>query len=135
MFKYIKTIGAHCGAPEPEYMPVEASAEILKGSMCEMVDGFLTNAYTTGKSKFLPLESKEVNDGKKFIKCIRILPGMLIEASFLGDFSSIKAGTLTTITTDGNEAFNYCEEGSGQFEVVDTTDCEKTNKITVTIHC
>lgn len=135
MFKYIKTIGAHSAAPEFEYLPVDPSSSIIEGSMCEMVDGFLTNAYTTGKSKFLPVETKTETDGKNFIKCIRILPGMLIEASFLGDFSSIKAGTMTTITSSGIEAYNYCEEGNGQFEVVDTTNCSVTNKITVTIHC
>ncbi len=135
MFRYLKTVGAHCAAPETEYMPVEPSSSIIDGSMCEMVDGFLTNSYTTGKSKFLPLETKTEDDGKKFIKCIRILPGMLIEAHFLGDFSSVKAGDLITITTTDREAYTYCEEGNGQFEVVDTTDCYETNRITVTIHC
>lgn len=135
MFKYLRTIGAHCGAPETENMPVDPEASIDKGSMCEMVGGLLTNAYTVGKSKFIPVENKRTGDGKKFLKCIRILPGMLIEANFIGDFSSVKAGDLVNITTQDDEAYTYCEIGDGQFEVVNTENTYTHNTITVTIHC
>ena len=85
MFKYIKTIGAHSGAPEIEYLPVDSSTRIVKSSLCQIKDGYLVSEYVVGKSTFIPLEGKEEYDGKKKIKCIRILPGMLIECDFYGD--------------------------------------------------
>ncbi len=136
MFNYLKTIGAHCGAPEPECMPVAAFDVFAKGSICEMNAGYLANSYTAGKSKFLVLEDKAAKDGKDALKCVRILPGMLLEADFTGDPSELAAGMLVAPLIGGDGSYIYCEDSdAGTIEVVDASSYEDTGRITVTIHC
>ncbi len=136
MFNYLRTIGAHSGAPEPECMPVAAAAVFCKGCICEMSAGVLANSFTEGKSKFLVLEEKKANDGKRAVKCIRVLPGMIFEADFTGDPTELAAGMLVTPLLGGDDNYIYCEDGEGgTIEVVDASEYESTGRITVTIHC
>ena len=135
MFKYLKTIGAHCGAPEPEYMGVSNNCTITSGSLCEMHSGVLTSKLTQGKSKFITLEDKESGDGNTKIKCMRVLPGMIFAVDFEGEIANIDVGTLVSPTTDSDGYYCYCGEGSGALEVVDTSDYDKMGKIALTIHC
>ena len=134
MFKYLKTVGAHSGAPEIERMPAEASAVIPKFCLCEMDNGYLSHTYTEKKHKFLILEEKKENDGKTHIDCIRLLPGMILECDFIGNTDSIKIGSLINASCEESLCYDHCEDGSGNIEVVDTADLEKRYKLSVTIH-
>lgn len=136
MFNYLKTIGAHSGAPEPEFMPVLAATAIVKGSICEMEAGALTNSFTAGKSKFVALEGKAAKEAKGEIKCIRVLPGMIFDVEFNGDPTELAAGMLVTPLTGSDGCYIYCEDGEGgTIEVVDASSYDSTGMITVTIHC
>jgi hypothetical protein len=44
MFKHFKTIGAHCGAPEPEYIAIGSSTVMPIGSLCEVADAACNGA-------------------------------------------------------------------------------------------
>lgn len=134
MFKHIKTIGAHCGAPEPERMPIGKTASMPEGCLCELQDGNIVSAVTAGKAKFITVESKASDDGRNKIKCIRVLPGMLFRTKFTGDVDSTPAGTLIMASTDTNGFYTQCKEGSGTIEVIDTSEHYTTGNITVTIH-
>ncbi len=134
MFKHIKTIGAHCGAPEPERMPIGKTASMPEGCLCELQAGALTSSVSAGKAKFITVEKKEADDGRNKIKCIRVLPGMLFRTKFTGDIDSTPAGTLIAATTDSDGFYTQCQEGSGTLEVIDTSEYTSTGNITVTIH-
>ena len=135
MFKYVKTIGAHCGAPEPEKMSISNATAVTMGSICEMNSGNISCDYTEGKSKFITLEDKAANDGKTKIKCIRILPGMLFSVEFSGTIANVTVGTLVSPKADSAGFYTSCTEGSGILEVVDKSEYASTGRITVTIHC
>ncbi len=135
MFKYLKTIGAHTCAPEPEHLRIKTSTVINVGALCEMSDGYISNSYTEGKSKFIALEEKADGVYKSFVKCMRILPGMLFEVEYIGEIKNIPAGTLVMPICNEYGNLLHCEEGISGIEVVDTSAFESTGKITVTIHC
>ena len=134
MFKYLKTIGAHSGAAEPEYLRVKTATTVKLGTLCEVSDGYLSNSYTAGKTKFVSLEGKEHDENKKFIKCLRVLPGMFFEVDFMGEVENIPAGTMVMPINDSDDNYYHCEEGSGRIEVIDSDCFATTNKIIVTIH-
>ena len=134
MFKYLKTIGAHSGAPEFENLKAKTTMVIMNGSLCEMEDGYLSNSYTEGKAKFIALEEKADGVYKTSIKCLRVLPGMLFEVDFIGEAHSIPAGTYVMPINGDYGCILHCEEGSSGIEVVDSSNVEATGKIIVTIH-
>ena len=134
MFKYIKTIGAHCGAPETERMPISKTASMPEGCLCELQAGALTSSVSAGKAKFITIEKKEADDGKNKIKCIRVLPGMLIKVEYTGDIDNATVGTLIEASADSDGFYTQCQEGSGTLEVIDTSEYTSTGNITVTIH-
>ena len=134
MFKYFKTIGAHCGAPEPEYIAIGSSTVMPIGSLCEVEGGALVCASSAKKSKFITTESKAVGDGKLKIKCIRVLPGMLVKVDYDGSIDNISAGsTIAPSVSDGS--CTSCQEGDGGIEVVDVSEYSTKGTVTVTIHC
>ena len=136
MFKYLKTIGAHSGAPEIEYLPVRSDSCIYKDSLCEMQAGYLSNSFTNGRSKFIPIETKnETDTDKTHVKCIRILPGMFIECEYMGDISNISAGSPLVAACEDVDHYFCCQEGDGCFEAVDVSSYDKTGTIIVTLHC
>ena len=134
MFKYLKTIGAHTGAPETERVRVKTAAVIQVGAMFEMSDGYLSNSYTEGKSKFIAIEEKAPGVYKSSIECIRVLPGMLFEVEFIGEINNIPAGTSVMPICSEYDNYLHCEEGTSGIEVVNTDSYATTGKITVTIH-
>ena len=134
MFKYLKTIGAHTCAPEPEHIRVKTATVIKSGALCEMVDGYISSSYTEGKSKFIALEEKAAGVYKRSIKCIRVLPGMLFEVAFIGEVNNIPAGSLVMPICSDYDNYLHCEEGTSGIEVVNTDSYETTGTITVTIH-
>lgn len=135
MFKYVKTIGAHCGAPEPELFAINNASNMPAGCLCELLNGRITSSDNDGKSKFITLERKVANDGKTKIKCIRVLPGMLFDVDFDGDTANAPAGDFVSPALDDEGFLTLCEEGGTNIEVVDTSKYNNTGKITVTIHC
>ena len=137
MFQYVKTLGSHVGAPEIEYMPIRNSFAIETGCLCEMSSGVLASDYTENKdkSKFITLEKKTAGDGKTKIKCIRVLPGMLISVDYEGEIGNIDIGSFVCPTSDIDGHYVCCSEDyNGKFEVVDKSEFSTTGKITIIIH-
>ena len=138
MFQYVKTLGAYCGAPEAEYLPIDNYAEIEEGCLCEMYYGLLSSEYNESKfkSKFITLEKKTPGDGKTKVKCIRVLPGMIISVDYSGEIASISVGTFVSPVSDSQGYYLSCQENTaGSIEVVDKSEYATTGKIQVIIHC
>ncbi len=131
MYKYIRNIGAHCGAPEIEYMPVKNSTTIREGCVCQMSHGYLENGVDYTKAKFITIESKKANDGKTAIACIRTSPTMMFEVKFIGDDENATAGCTAGPIMSSDGCYDSCDDSEGALEIVDGSEYSKTGKIIV----
>lgn len=115
MFKYIRTLNACSGIVETTSLPMPES-EMLAceiGTICSMSNGRLARELSTNGAKYLVL-SRPNKKGEQ--TCLRIMPGMILEASCYSETDNWKVGD--------NAFFNESPDG-----VVDTvdhggTDCE-----------
>ena len=120
MFKYIKTIHSHTVAETCRF-PVSLQTTIPKGTLCQFVAGKLENSNGT-KPRYLVLEDKTETDGKKYVDCIRILPGMMLVGTPDFDTTTAKIGDLCSFATDMNERCTMITSGGTAAEIVDISD-------------
>lgn len=118
MFKYIKTIHSHTVA-ETSRIPINNNIEVFKGTLCQISNGKLYHTAATDKALYLVIEEKKAEDGKLALDCIRLLPGMMLMATFDPESVSLTVGSNCGYTTDMNEHYTTLI-GTGTFaEVVD----------------
>ena len=133
MLKYLRNLNSD-KIPEIMYMPIADGSEAFKGTVVTVDEyGYLINQLSDYKAHYLVVEDKIADDGKVFVKCIRLAPGMVFEADILNDEHQFMGfGSCVSIATDSNGAYGLAtlSEGS-RLEVIDTNDYQKTNKLIV----
>ncbi len=139
MFKYLRTLNTEFHptvveffvSPTEEYLP----DSIEKGILCSVNNSYLSCFYSTEKSMYLSISTKEENETQK-VKCMRLSPGMVLEADVTedADKSKLGIGSLACCGYDGDTKVVGVSTGDGKkiFEVIDDSNIQN-NKVTVVI--
>lgn len=118
MIKYIKTLHSHTVA-ETTRCRARSDTHYEKGSICQFdLGGQLDNANESDRAKYLVLEDKVPNDGKLYVDCIRLLPGMMLTATIDFDTSSMPIGSFCGFATDSDDRVSYVSEFGDDAEII-----------------
>ena len=130
MFKYIKTlnnnshpteiISVFSGNDNENYYAVKA------GSIVSVSYGEILPTYDNTSLKYLTISSKNEREAK-YIKCIRLLPGMVLEADTdpNSDAELFFVGALCDAMVDNTEKGAFLtRDGNPNFEIIDATGAE-----------
>ena len=118
MICYVKTIHSHTIA-EIFKRNVQLEASIAAGSICQLEYGYLTNKLDSTLPKYLVIEDKKSDDGKKQLDCIRLVPGMVLKGTHDIDPESVRVGVSCTFTTDLDDRFTVITTGGNDAELLD----------------
>mgnify|MGYP003300309596 CR=1 FL=1 len=118
MLKYIKTLHSHTVA-ETTRCRARSDTYYKKGSLCQFdLSGQLDNSNESERARYLVLEDKVPDDGKFYVDCIRLLPGMMLTATANFDTSSVQVGALCGFDTDTDEKVSFAVEYGNEAEIV-----------------
>ena len=117
MIKYIKTIHSHTVA-ETSLRKVYSETNIEAGTICQLSNGYLVHSAANGKPYYLVIEDKNPDDKKMSVDCIRLLPGMVLMATFDPDSVSLSVGSLCGFDCDINEHYTTLSSTGTCAEVI-----------------
>ena len=120
MFKYIKTIGAHCAAPEISDYLLDGQHDLEAGSvMFHNSYGLTAVCIDSAQSdqKYLVLENFTYDpskEGTQKVKAMPILPGMIFETDLTGIEGDVGCTFLLGYSNDGHSYDHVSnQEGHG----------------------
>lgn len=134
MFKYVRTMNSDC-APETTMITVTDDMKFYIGEICNVNEvGHLTSSITASMPKYLVVESKKMGDGKKELRCVRILEGMLFEADLTDDyFEILENGNTFCLGSDANSHKLFVSNQMGNdVEIISKLSHPQKPKVLVT---
>ena len=138
MFKYLRTLNTEFHptvvdfyvSPKDDNYPDHVDA----GMIVSISDGKITNCFIASKPMYLALTGKQDNEEKP-VKCIRLFPGMVLEADISAEANknSITIGATVGIAENVDfKGIDISADATAKFEVID--DYNKANgKATVVV--
>lgn len=134
MFVIAKILGGRQNVAETLELPCTPSTTYTVGEALVVTNGALAAAKGDVQAKYVAAETYVApSTGARRLKCYRITPDMLFEATLAAYGATVKVGAKVTFGTDGLTLTATAAE-SGGAEIVDTNNATKTgDKITVAL--
>ena len=101
MFKLLKIENARENVPSPAFYEVTAGEAVAEGEALVLASGKLTKCTATTKPQFIAMGDKAAAAENRQLAVCRPTPGMLFEVPITAAPTSLKAGDLVTLHTDG----------------------------------
>ena len=130
MFKYIRTLTACSGIVETFNLPAPISEDMQcdVGTICCIDDGRLSSAKSDNGAKYLVLS----NPNKKGEQtCLRIMPGMILEAEAYFNANDCKVGDGVTFIVSPANRVDSVELGGTDGEIIAKS---QSNTVTIIVH-
>ena len=139
MFKYLRTLNTEFHptvvefllSPQEEAMP----DSVERGIICSVTNSLLNCFFNPERPMYLSISTKTEDESKK-VKCMRLSPGMVLEADISeeADKNQIGIGSILTVGYDIDTKVVSVSTGEGPkiFEVIDDSNI-KNNKVSVVI--
>ena len=120
MFKYIRTINSCSRMIETVKLPQPAPENIpcYIGCICSVSEGKITNTISQNTARYLVLSNPDKNGEQT---CLRIMPGMILDATTYSDASEFKLGDSAEFYTNMEGNVDCIELGGYDCEIIDTS--------------
>ena len=118
MICYVKTIHSHTIAEIFKRKVIDTSS-IKAGSICQLNNGYLTNKRESDCPNYLVIEDKIPTDGKTYVDCIRLVPGMILKGTYDFNPTDVKIGQLCSFCPEFDEQIDTITTGGEDAELLD----------------
>ena len=126
MFKYLRTLNSNSHHSTVEVFPLSDEENELdaveSGSIVNLFAGKICTNIISGRPLYLVVEQEK---NSRNVKCIRILPGMVIEGTIYPTMNAnlVTKGMLLDIYPEDSERGIYFhDDGEPRFEIIDESD-------------